>query len=168
MIGAVLDHFAGALVAAGLGADRVLRGAAALAQTKLLPRAVLHFRSTEEELRRDGTWVGWVDGDGVRAHRRRLWRREMELLVQLDAATHEQAEELLTKTLAAAGTGFVGPDGMWIGLGPIAAARDEDKAQATQVVNAAALVTCIGGIYQDTSAHKATDVALTGQFAQEL
>lgn len=107
MIGALTSHLETALVSAGLPAGRVVVGAAALAQLKVLPRAVIHLKQTEEEMQRDGTLVAWWTKDGQRVYRRRLYRRQVEVMVQVDAETNEAAGALLMGALASAGAATV-------------------------------------------------------------
>lgn len=168
MIAAVTQRLQSALVAAGLPARHVVMGAAGLALLKVLPRATVHFHQTEEQLKRDGSMVGYRSADGTRHYRRRLYRRELEVMVQFEAATQAAADELLVRTLADLGRGFLDADGNWIALGDMAAGRIEDKGQASAVHAAVLPVLFIGGIYEETPAHIATDMATEGAFVEEL
>lgn len=168
MIATVTNHLVTALRAAGIPERQVVIGAPGLAQLKLLPRAVVHFHQTEENLRRDGSMVGYRTADGKRIYRRRLYRRELEVMVQVEAATQAQADALLMAALVKAGRGVLDPDGNWIAMGDVPVGRVEDKGQAAAVNTAIAPILFIGGLYEETPANIATELAATGALVEEL
>lgn len=168
MIAEVTEHLVAALVAAGVPQAHVHRGAAALAQSKVKPRAVVHWLRTDETLRRDGSLVAILSADGTRRYRRRLYRRELEACVQVDATTHAEADALLMGTIRRLGRGLEDAGGNWIAVGDAHVGRVEEKSQAAQTDTAVAAITFIGGLYEETPANIATGIAPEGAFVEEL
>ena len=168
MIAAVVERLKTALVVAGIPERQVIVGAAGLSQLKVKPRAVVHFHQTEEQLRRDGSMVGYRAEDGKRYYRRRLYRRELEVMVQIEADTQAGADEHLVRALVDLRRGFLDANGNWIAIGDVPVGRIEDKGQTAAVNTAVAVILFIGGIYDETPANIATDMATEGTFVEEL
>lgn len=150
MIAEAKAHITSALIAAGVPEKRIFDGAAALADTKLVPRAVLHFRLADEKVEPDGSLVAHWIVDGTRVYRRRMFRRTIALMVELAGETDTTVDGWVSALYVNAGYGFSGAGGNWVSLVAGQAEWHEDRAKTSKRTECILELTLKGGIYKDT------------------
>lgn len=163
MLAEAKAHITTALVAAGIPTKRIMDGASNLADTKVVPRAVIHFRMADERITQDGTQVGWWVADQKRIYRRRLWRRELDVMIEVTGESDVAVNDYVSGFYAAAGYGFLDTGDNWVDIKAGQSEWHEDKAKTSKRTECVMQITLRGGIYQDAEYPLATEIEETGE-----
>lgn len=148
-------------VLAGGGCGDLERGAAG--------EEVIHFRMADERIKADGMQVSWWLTDDLprkRVYRRRLWRRELDVMIAVVGDSDAAVSDYISGFFSAVGYGFKDAQDNWVGIQAGQSEWHEDKAKTSKRTECILQITLSGGVYQDTEYALATELDETGEVEQ--